>query len=196
MPLTTYNEVHKDKIEYTIQERFAPEIHQLRKLGFNEEFYIQETGFPLSFLVLLPIWALEVFRGGLCRVDPFLRAIVFRPYMIHEDTYAYGSVSKCFGTAYATMFDDGTLLHTGTHRMSGDKGSPKKKYIYQCPHPGNIALTWHSHVEKVRALADEGRNVIALVGMRDVVRISTHYDHIVGGGKSDLFDGTAKNKKR
>jgi len=173
-----YEEIHKDKVESLIQARFAPEIRAVRALGFNEEFYIRVVDFPLSAALAFPMLLYLQLRGAVLRVNGLLQSMYYNPYLIHEEGYAHALVSKRFGVRYATMFEDGTLLHSQVSRWIG-VARAERHYIRQVPYHGDLARTWQAHIRAVQRLTDEGREATSLIHMHDIVRLERYTDALL-----------------
>ena len=181
MRLSEYQELHKDKIEFTIQERFADSMRQLYELGFTEEFYIREAWFPLSALVMSPLMLILYSTGEIVRVGGALRVMAFNPFIIHEEGFAYAEVMK-IGVNYITLFDDGTILRTPT--FHADQTSRREdRYIIQ--NANNPALTfhtaWRQHVWKVKKLMGYGQTTIAPLTVKDIMSYEAQIDRLALG---------------
>ena len=197
MQLPAYDEVHDDKIISEVQVRFAKETRQLRKLGFTEEFYIRETipssiSFMWLFLLAYVVHR-YFFSASVFRVNPLLHISTFNPYVIHEDGYAY-TVMGNGRIKYATIFDDGTLLHTITGEAFKHSNMPQHRYLFQMPHPGDAAQSWQAHVKKVGQLVNEGRSVISPLRISDVIQMEMRADQILSGQAVDEWDDSSHKK--
>jgi hypothetical protein len=176
MKFTTYEEVLKDSVAVDIQARFADEIHKMAAIGFNEEFYLREMSFPFSALLFFPVLIHMHYKGERIQVGGLLQAITFNPYFIHEDSYAYGLVTK-LGVLYGSMFDDGTLLTTTSYDI-GVNNDPDYRFIRQFSSQGGYEGAWKQHAKTVKELTTRDRNVITPIGMKDVTRMAQRYDQI------------------
>jgi hypothetical protein len=198
--VSTYQEIHEDKMKGVIQTQFADEIAQLRQLEFVEEFYFREQGHPLSFLVYIPDLILDYFSLFECirpilRVEGLLRLIGYSPYFVHKDGYAYGVVT--YGQIkYATMFDDGTMLQTVNHKRWA-QSEPRYDFIRQAclsqTGKGTFANAWQMHVNKVNELA-QTRSVVAPLRVSDIIRMEMHADRIIIGMKPDPWNDSITKK--
>jgi len=188
MPLSTYDDVQKDSVAESVRKRFTKEISELRTLGFQEEFYLRETGFPFSIVVLSPLVLMMLFNGERVRVRGALQFSVCNPVMIHKEGHVYAAILK-LGVVYRTAFDDGTVLSTATYD-NGMKNNPEHRAIRQ------VALHaksgWTMHTQRVNELEAGKRSAIGPLGMKDVVRLEMRNDRqMFGGIPEDL-----KQKKR
>jgi len=191
MKFTTYDEVLKDSIALNVQGRFSDELQQLHALGFNEEFYLRETAFPFSALLLFPILVLMHFAGERVSVGGLLQVMSYSPHVIHENGYVCGVITK-LGVRYMSMFDDGTLLSTTTYHSSSSS-NPDKRFISQYFLSGGIELAWKQHVQRVDTLTGEGRSVIVPIGMKDLTRMEKRYNQIILGFMPDDLKEKRKN---
>jgi hypothetical protein len=179
MKFTTYDEVVKDSVAFDVQDRYADELSRVRALGFNDEFYLRETSFPLSAFLFFPVLIYMHFLGERVRIGGYLQAITFNPYLIHEDSYVYATIMK-LGVLYASMFDDGTVLTT-TSYDNGTKSQPEYRFIRQFSSTPYLEDAWRKHIWTVDRLNGEGRSVIRPIGMKDVTRIAQRIDKITTG---------------
>src|SRR4051812_22415866 len=113
MKLSTYDEILTNTITDDVHARFTEELRRIRLMGFTEEYILCETAFPFSAIVMLPMLITMLMRGERVRVGGLLQAKLFNPFMIHEQGYAYASLTK-LGVKYTTIFDDGMMLITTT----------------------------------------------------------------------------------
>jgi hypothetical protein len=192
MKLVTYEEVLKDSVALNVQRRFGDEIQRLQALGFTEEFYLQETAFPFSALLLFPIVMLMHYKGERVSVGRLLQVISYSPYLTHEHGYAYSIVGK-LGVRYVSMFDDGSLLATTTYDTSSS--NPDRQFIsqYIAVSKFEYEKAWKQHVESVDSLSRKKRSVIMPIGMKDVMRMEKRYNQIIVGLMPD--DLKEKRKK-
>lgn len=205
MPLANYDEVHDNEMIAAMQVRFAKEMRQLRTLGFNEEFYIRETGsllqgyslssFIMLFIMLIYLARDYFFRAAIFRAPHLLHISFYNPYLIHEDGYAYSVVGNG-RIKYATIFDDGTLLHTITGESFKHVNVPEKRYLFQMPYPGDIAQSWQAHTQKVESLVNEGRSVISPLRVSDVMRMEVRSDAILSEEMPEAWDKISAKKDK
>jgi len=192
MKLNTYDQVLKDAVSSDVQSRFVEEIRRMRALGFNDEFYLRETVFPFSALLFFPILIYMHIVGERIRVGGLLQAMSFNPFLIHEQSYAYGTTLK-LGVKFTSMFDDGTLLIT-TSFDNGVKSNPANRLVRQSSLVGGIAGAWKKHTWYVGRLADQGLAVIAPLGMKDVIRMEQRSDSLSMGLIPDDLKEKLKNQ--
>lgn len=195
MRLSTYQETHKDTIEHTIHTRFANQLRQLRSLGFTDTFYIRETWFPFSVLLLSPKMIGLVASGEIVRVGGVLQAMVFNPFLVYEEGYAYAEVLRQ-GINYITLFDDGLILKTPTFN-SGHLSRRPDRYIVQVA-THNPALTyetaWRQHVWRVKRLMGDGRLTIAPLNVTEIIHCESQIDRLSYGFQREIWQIT--NPKR
>jgi hypothetical protein len=189
MKVSSYQEVLKDSVAFDVQSRFADEIGRLHTLGFDEEFYIQETAFPFSALILSPILIYAYLIGERIRVGGTLQLMFFNPCLIHNQGYAYSALTK-LGVKYSTMFDDGTLLATASYD-NGTQSNPDHQYIRQFSLQGGLEGAWKKHVKSVGELSGNQRAAIKPIGMKDVIRMERRSDKII-----NVFGLEKLNEKR
>jgi hypothetical protein len=192
MKLSSYDEVLKDSVGMDVQARYVDEIRRLRTLGFDEEFYLRETAFPFSAVLLFPFLIYMFVRGERIRAGGLLQAMVFNPFLIHKSGDTYCTMTKQ-GVKYATTFDDGTLLTTTTFN-NGVETNLAYQFIRQHTVTGGIVGAWDHHVHYMNNLIDEGCRVIAPIGMKDVIRIEQRTDKIITG--IGLDDVKQKRKEK
>jgi len=182
MLTSTYQEIRKDKIEFAIQQRFAAQIKQLYALGFTVEFYLCEAWFPFSALALSPMLVTLFAMGEIVRVGGMLRVMVFNPFLVHQDGYAYAKVMK-IGINYMTLFDDGTILKTPTFNP-GLLGDRENGYIVEVG-IHNPALTfetaWRQHAWKIKRLMGDGRTPVTPLTIMDIMRYEAQIDRLSFG---------------
>jgi hypothetical protein len=174
MRLNSYDEVLKDDVSEDVQARFVDEIRRFRALGFTEEFYLRETVFPFSALLLFPILLYMHFRGERVRVGGMLQAMSFNPFLIHEEGHMYATALK-LGVKFTSLFDDGTLLITSSFK-NGIKSNPEYHMIQQTSKTASLVGAWKDHMWRISTLIDEGHRVIVPLGMKDVMRMEQRSD--------------------
>lgn len=192
MKLVTYDEVLKDSVTVDLRDRFADEIRCLETLGFSDEFYLRETAFPFSAIILLPIVFLMYWKGERVAIGSRLQVMAYNPYLIHQDGYGCSLISK-LGMRYMTMFDDGTLLATMNYD-NGSSSNPNYRFVCQNIPNADAEGAWRKHVQSVDSLSSERRTAIAPIGMKDVMRMENRYNHIIVGLMPDDLKDKRKNE--
>lgn len=178
MHYSTYEEIHKDKIEFTLRVRYAAEIQQLFLCGFGEEIFVREVSFPFSALVLLPIGVLHWFQRELLRVEFPLRLIWYNPVMLNQEfaTYAY---IQARGVKFTTGFEDGTMLVT-TNYASGVLTYPQPNFVrYGFPN-ATLENTWIHHGWAIKRRLGEGHILNHSLRLAEIIELERRSERVVG----------------
>ena len=202
MPFSTYEDLHDDAWTLLIQKNYKREISQLKLMKFDETYYIRETGRPFSIFPMLAFLAVHYLFGSgeplaLLRVGGLLSAIAYQPYLVHIDGYAYG-VAGYNRIKFATLFDDGTLLHTTNHQRSTTH-HPEYRFIAQfcltdTGTNGTFKDTWRMHIQRVERLA-KTRAVISPLRVSDIIRMEMRADSILTGNAPEHWDDRSAKKE-
>lgn len=195
MPLPTYEELHDATWTRLIPEKYAEELRQLKLMRFTEIYFIQETCAPFSIFPLLAqiIFNYVMGRGrgiALMRVGESLRAVVYQPYVVNADGFAYGAVGYN-RIKFATLFEDGTLLHTMNHHRSA-KHNDQHRFIAQyclteTGQNGSFKDTWRMHIQRVERLA-KTRAALSPLRVSDMIRMEMRADTILSGSVPESWE--------
>jgi hypothetical protein len=178
MPFGRYEVLDKDKVDTAIQAQYSKRLLELRALGFDEEFYIRETLYPLSAIVRFNVLIQAYFRASVFRLGGMFQLISFNPYLIHGDGYTYSAIWET-GIRYVTLFDDNTLLTT-TNYQSLVTSDPQLRFIRQVCliRTNSLAQTWQMHAERVIQLVQD-RSTMGPLHAGDVVGLETRIDEMI-----------------
>jgi len=204
MAFATYEDLRDDKWTLPIREKFAKEIRQLKSMRFDEAYYIREIGQPFSLLPLLVYISTSYLIGrgsgiALLRAGSWLRFVAYQPYVVHSDGYAYGAVGYN-RIKFATLFEDGTLLHTMNDHRPAVTNNDQHRFIGQfclteTGHNGTFKDTWRMHIQRVERLA-KTRAAISPLRVSDIIRMEMRADEIITGGMPESWDEISMKKDK
>jgi hypothetical protein len=151
MQITQFEEIHKEKVESRIHQRYQREINQLQGLGFEELHYTRELVFPFSALFLCFIYVPLKWDGEIFNIEKPLRYVVLNPLLLnhHYDTYVHVFT---MGVKFVTRFRDGTLLASCNYDTRKYIKPEKGIYRYSMPNHTDIGDCFAKHIERIEYL--------------------------------------------
>jgi hypothetical protein len=169
----SYEEVHKDKIEYAIERYFATDIDELETLGFELETYYREILSPTLSLLGSPVLLLMRLAGSVIRVEFPLRASIYNPLVIDYKTGTYCDMMPGKYMRFMTPFTNGTLLITGNGL--GTSAIPAKGYLREnCPDIKLTPALWEKHLERVAEYQAQGWQLDLPGNFKTFTRVMRH----------------------
>jgi hypothetical protein len=155
MPITTYEEIHKDKIEYKIHERYKREIDELTALGFGDLHFTREVTFPLSALLMFWVYLPMKFGGEIFTIEKPLRYVLLNPLLLN---YQYDSYVNIFsmGVKFVTMFSDNTCLISCNYDTRQYVNPQKGVFRYSSRHKIAIHECFEQHINHIAMLEKAG----------------------------------------
>ena len=152
--MTYYQEIHKDKVEYQLQQQYDSELKILHALGFDELHHTREVVFPLSALLFCYMYPILKVKGEIVRIESPMRFVLFNPLVLNHDEATYAHVFG-LGVKFMTLFTDDTIL-TSTNYRTVKVVKPKRKiYAYGGKHK-SVADAWTRHQTYLRELETDG----------------------------------------
>ena len=151
-----YQEIHKDKVEYELQQRYKDELHQLHQLGFDELHHTREVSFPFSVIPLFYVYPLLKSSREVFRIVFPLRYVLLNPLVLNREYDSYALISG-IGIKIATLFTDETLLYSANYPTPTIVKPERKIYRYgthvtKAP----IEKTWIEHQQHIFDLEASG----------------------------------------
>lgn len=141
--MTYYQEIHKDKLEYDLQQRYAEELSQLETFGFDDVRHTREVVFPFSALIFFPLYPFFKYKREIFQIEAPLRFVIFNPLALN---YPYGTYAHVFGLGvkFITQFTDETLL-TSANYVTTRVVKPKRKLYAYGGTPMPLSEAWKRH---------------------------------------------------
>jgi len=155
--MTHYEEIHKDKVEYRLQQRYHDELSALRAIGFDEVHHTREVVFPLSALCFFYLYPFLKLKGEIIQIEHPMRYVLFNPLILN---YEYGTYAHVFGlgTKFMTLCTDGTLITSTTYRTVKVVKPKRKLYCYGGK-KSTIADAWGKHQQYISVLENQGHHI-------------------------------------
>jgi hypothetical protein len=158
MPITSYESIHKSKIESQIQARYQIAINDLSVLRFGNLQHVREVTFPLSVIIFFFMYPLLKRRGDIFRIESPLRFVLMHPLLFNYEYSTYVTVDGA-GTTFLTLFMDDTILMTHNHHNFLIEDANKKFYKYPTRRGTTIPImdAWQRHLSKLDEIERKGR---------------------------------------
>jgi hypothetical protein len=155
MPITTFEEIHKDKVEYKIHERYKREIDELQALGFDDLHFTREVTFPFSAVFLFPIYFEMKRHGETFVIEKPLRFVILNPLLLN---YQYDTYVNIFtlGIKFVTMFTDNTCLISCNYDTRQYVNPKKGVFRYSSRHKMPIQECFEQHINHIAMLEKAG----------------------------------------
>jgi hypothetical protein len=185
--------IYDERSQQKIRARYSDDIRQLNRLGFVEEIYLEECMPPFSLIYAFPLIALGYSMGIMTWIRNPLRATSPGIGLINAEGYICGSPTSTLGMQYLTWFDDATLL------MSCAKGNtissyPKHRFHTVTCRTHDPAQMLEQHTQEVERFVSPWRNVIAPLGLSEVIAMVLQMNNAIWGGTPYINEKTKKKK--
>lgn len=153
--MTYYQEIHKDKIEYELQQKYSSELAELQSLGFDEIYHTREVVFPLSALLFPYMYPIMRLKGEVVKIESPLRFVLLYPVIFNRayDTYAH---AFGMGVKFATLFMDDTVLISTNYRSKSVIKPERKIYRYTSNKSSSITELWQQHQHRIVNIEKKG----------------------------------------
>jgi|GEM_PF-6716088 len=162
--MTIFQQIHKNRIEFELQDRYQSELQELRNLSFGEMRHMRESGFPFSGVLLFGLYPFMKFKGEIVRIQDLFRLVVMYPVLFNREYDSFASViSK--GVIFTTGFSDGSQL-VSTSFPGREFVNPEKKFYRYTPEQAlSIEDTWNFHRDHLLELERKSRLTVADVSV-------------------------------
>ncbi len=140
-----------------IQQRYQSEIDQLKKLGFDQLFFVGDSRSLFSFAFILPvITTILMWRDRVPMTIQSGRRITGNPVFVSKEMNAFASQTG-MGCTFRTVFQNGNILITRNFGESDDFND--SSVIVHAYKGASIFDTWSRHQYWVGMLVSESNPV-------------------------------------
>ncbi|MCB9460791.1 MAG: hypothetical protein H6670_14160 [Anaerolineaceae bacterium] len=170
-----YEVIHKQKIEYRLQERYQQEIKQLEALGFHDLYHTREVVFPFSALFLLWLYPILKMNREVLQIEMPLRYVLLNPLLLNREYDTYAHVFG-LGTKFATLFADNTMLITTNYSETRIVKPELKIYHYSLPKLTPLGKVWNAHIDHIADIETKGRETNSDLSIENFEKIMLRDD--------------------
>ena len=153
MPISQFEEIHKEKVEYRVYESYKKEIHELETLGFDDLHITREVVFPLSALFLFWVYPALKFGGEIFTIEKPLRYVVLNPLTLNYEYDTYVHVFK-MGVMFFTLFKGKGMLVSCNYVLTSY--NKPKQALYRYSAKSSISQCFVDHKIRIAEMENAG----------------------------------------
>jgi len=152
-----HSKIREPALENRIRKRYRKGMAEAQELGFQELCCFREELLNYSVIFGFYQYFCMAIGGELTQIKPLFRLTVLLPLLVLPGQSTYTTMTAK-GTSFFTLFTDGTIVQTSTHKKEKpfnfiDQGENFQRFSTG----SSLADTWRQHQERIERIKVEGK---------------------------------------